>query len=446
MKNGSKDFAGEQIQKTFASKRKKRIKWMLLIFVTWYIFSVPFSLFEQPTSTVLLARDGKLLGARIANDGQWRFAPADTVPVKFQTCLIAFEDRQFYNHFGVSLKSTMRALQQNFKYGKRKSGGSTLTMQVIRLSRNNPPRTYWEKILEMIRATRIEWQYSKEEILAFHAANAPFGNNVVGLEAASWRYFNRPSWKLSWSECAVLAILPNAPGLIYPGKNQQQLLAKRNRLLYYLFEIQKIDKTTLDLALTEPLPTQPLPLPQLAPHLLDRLIKEGHAGQTIVSTLSYSKQIQVQKQLQQHALTMSNKKVHNAAAMIADVESGEVLAYVGNVPNLEDEHAPWVDCIRAGRSSGSILKPFLFASALEKGTISSQMLLSDVPSSFGAFSPQNFSGQFEGAVPASKALSKSLNLPFVHLLEEMGVSHFLTELRQMGFSTLKKVENIMDYH
>ena len=151
--------------------------------------------------------------------------------------------------------------------------------------RKNPPRTITEKAIEMLLATRMEMRYSKKEILNFYASHAPFGNNVVGLEAAAWRYFGRSADKLSWAESATLAVLPNAPGLIYPGKNHKRLLDKRNRLLKRLYEIKTIDETTYQLSLEEPLPDKPLPLPQSAPHLLTRLIKEGYKGQTINSTL-----------------------------------------------------------------------------------------------------------------------------------------------------------------
>jgi penicillin-binding protein 1C len=180
-------------------------------------------LFTTPPSTLITSTPNELLGALIANDGLWRFPHNNSVPEKFKTCLIQFEDEHFYKHPGFNLVSMFKAFKQNIQAGKVKRGGSTITQQVIRLSRDNKPRTYFEKLKELILATRLEFSISKEEIIAFWSSNAPFGGNVVGLDAASWRYFNRKATDLSWAEAATLAVLPNAPNLIYPGKNQQKL-------------------------------------------------------------------------------------------------------------------------------------------------------------------------------------------------------------------------------
>ena len=198
-----------------------------------------------------------MLGALIATDGQWRFPHNDSVPDKFKTCLIQFEDEYFYKHPGFNPVSIFNALRQNLKAGKVKRGGSTLTQQVIRLSRNDKPRTYFEKLKELILATRLEIRSDKERIIAFWSSNAPFGGNVVGLDAASWRYFNRKASDLSWAEAATLAVLPNAPNLIYPGKNQHKLLAKRNRLLKKLLTKNVIDSLTYNLSILEELPQKP---------------------------------------------------------------------------------------------------------------------------------------------------------------------------------------------
>ena len=166
----------------------------------WYAFCLPRPLFDSPSSMVLESRDGSLLGARIAADGQWRFPEIDSIPPKFETALTEFEDRRFYYHPGVDPIGLGRALLQNIRSGKVVSGGSTLTMQVIRMARGNPPRTLWQKAIETIMATRLELGSSKKEILALYASHAPFGGNVVGLEAASWRYFGKTPRLLSWAD------------------------------------------------------------------------------------------------------------------------------------------------------------------------------------------------------------------------------------------------------
>ncbi len=197
--------------------KKSAIVFALLVV---YYFSLPRTLFEEPYSTVIESGDGELLAAKIARDGQWRFPAKDSIPDKFKKCIVYFEDEHFHYHPGFNPVAMVKAFQQNRTAGKVVRGGSTLTQQVIRLSRKNKKRTYFEKGIEMILSTRLELRYSKEKILELYAAHAPYGGNVVGLEMASWRYFGVQSHQLSWAESATLAVLPNAPSLIYPGKNQ----------------------------------------------------------------------------------------------------------------------------------------------------------------------------------------------------------------------------------
>lgn len=420
----------------FLLNKRKCLRYGLALFLIWYFFCLPSKLFNDPTSTVILDKNQTLLGAKIAEDGQWRFAESDSVPQKFETCLLEFEDRNFRSHIGISIKGIGRAVIQNFKNQKVVSGGSTLTMQVARMMRKNPPRTYSEKLLEMVLATRIELAYSKDEILKIYASHAPFGNNVVGLEAASWRYFGRSSDKLSWAENATLAVLPNAPGLIYPGKNHISLVNKRNRLLRRLYNNGTINKTTFFLAISEPLPGKPLPLPRIAPHLLTQCMKEGQKGKTITTTIDSRLQQHISLLLENHSNLLKENMIFNGAVMITSVKSGQVLAYVGNTSDENNENGNDVNCIVAPRSTGSILKPILYAKSMEDGVLTPDMLVQDIPSQFGGFSPKNFSGGYEGALPVSQALSRSLNIPMVHLLNEYGLTKFHHELQAMGITTL----------
>ncbi|MCC6370465.1 MAG: penicillin-binding protein 1C, partial [Bacteroidia bacterium] len=409
-----------------------------LAFGVWYFYCLPDVLFSNSTATVLLDKDGNLLGARIAQDGQWRFAPSYSLSTKFETCLLEFEDRTFKQHHGISARGIGRALVQNFKHKRVVSGGSTITMQLARLMRKNPKRTFSEKIIEMILATRLEWRCNKKEIINYYAANAPFGNNVVGIEAAAWRYFGRNPVSLSWAENATLAVLPNAPGLIYPGKNHQRLLDKRNRLLKRLFEIKVLDKTTYQLALAEPLPLKPLPLPQLAPHLLSKLIKGGNAGKTLHSTIDGNLQQKATLLLATHHELLKENKIYNGAVMITSVKTGKVLVYIGNTTTIDAEHGRDVDCLSAARSTGSILKPLLYLKSLEDGLIAPEMLLPDIPTQFGSYAPKNFSHQYDGAVPAGKVLARSLNIPMVRLLNDYGLEKFHGDLKNLGINTISK--------
>jgi penicillin-binding protein 1C len=405
-----------------------------------YYFALPVQLFDDPYSTVLEDRSGELMTAGIAKDGQWRFPQIDSVPEKFATALILFEDKRFRKHPGVDVLALSRAMRQNVRSGKRISGGSTLSMQVIRLSRKGKSRSYAEKLLEIILATRLEFRYSKEEILSLYASHAPFGGNVVGLEAACWRYFGRDAHDLSWAEAAMLAVLPNSPSLIHPGKNRAMLKNKRDQLLDRLQQAGYIDAFTCSLSKDELIPDEPTPLPRYAHHLLQRITRDGYAQQRVVSTLDLNLQKRIEQLVQDHHEQLTGNQIYNAAALVLDVETGNVLAYVGNTRVKEaGYHGEEVDIIAAPRSTGSILKPFLFAAMLEEGKLLPNTMLPDVPTVINGFAPKNFSRDYDGAVPAGKALIRSLNVPAVHLLQQYRYERFHSLLKDMGMTTLKRL-------
>lgn len=426
------------------AKKIPKVLWALWgLFLLWYLWVLPRPLFDEPLSTVLEDKRGGLLGARIASDGQWRFPLLDSIPEKYELALLAFEDKRFYRHGGVDLLSMARAMGQNLSQGKVISGGSTIPMQVIRLYRKPNSRSISQKILEVMLAGRLELEYSKKEILRFYAAHAPFGGNVVGLEAASWRYFGKQPHLLSWAEAATLAVLPNSPGLIHPGRNRKQLLDKRNRLLDRLLEHGKLDTLTCELAKEEALPEAPLPLPQLAPHLMDRIRKEHPTGKKnpearFRTTIDPDLQQQVARTLERHIVLLKSNEIHNAAAIVIDVESGSVLAYVGNVIGTGAEHGEQVDVIRASRSTGSILKPFLYGLSLQEGIITPNSLLPDIPASIRGYRPENFSNKYDGAIPVRQALTRSLNIPMVILLQRYGLERFHHQLARLGLSTFSR--------
>ena len=402
-----------------------------------YYFSLPSPLFDAPYSTVLEDRQGHLLSASIASDGQWRFPQADSIPEKFRDCITLFEDEYFYHHPGFNPVSLLRAMWQNWQANSVVSGGSTLTMQVIRLARDRQPRTVLEKLIEITFATRLELADTKEEILRLYASHAPFGGNVVGLEAAAWRYYGLSPSQLSWGETATLAVLPNSPALIYPGKNQEQLEQKRNRLLDKLYERKVIDSLTCVLAKAESLPGNPLPLPAEAPHLLTRIRNEGMTGSRVRSTLDEHLQQQVTNIVQRHYQQLKGNGIYNAAALVLDVKTGEVKAYVGNTRIAgKKTHGASVDIITAPRSTGSILKPFLYAAMLTEGSLLPYALVPDVPTFIRGFAPKNFDEGYDGAVPADEVISRSLNVPAVLMLRKYGVEKFHYQLKKTGMTTL----------
>lgn len=399
-----------------------------------WLLCLPRNLFKDTVySTVVESAEGELLGARIAADGQWRFPPCDTVPQRFATALVQFEDRTFWWHPGVNPVAMGRALLQNLRSGHVVSGGSTLTMQVIRLSRQKE-RTVWQKIVESVLATRLELRCRKRTILALYASHAPFGGNVVGLEAAAWRYFGRPASELSWAEAATLAVLPNAPSTLHLGKGREELLQKRNRLLKRLLEHGDIGADTYAAALEEPLPEAPLPLPSLAPHYVERCPK----GVRTRTSLRIELQKAVSAAVDRQSDELAKEGVADLAAVVMDNRTGEVVAYVGNASPYRERPGVQVDIAASPRSTGSILKPFLYEAALEEGLILPRTLLPDIPVNLGGFAPQNFDRQFYGAVPAAEALARSLNVPAVFLLRQYGVPKFHSLLQARGLTTLTR--------
>jgi len=418
----------------FFRKHPKKVIALVILLIAYY-FCLPKQLFKTPTATVVESRQGNLLGARIAADGQWRFPVIDSVPKKFETCLLQFEDAYFYKHPGFNPVSMFKAIGANLSAGKTVRGGSTLTQQVIRLSRNKS-RSYGEKFVELILATRLEFRSSKEDILKLYASHAPYGGNVVGLDVAAWRYFGLQPHQLSWAESATLAVLPNAPSLIYPGKNHQRLLDKRNRLLQKLLTEKYIDSTTYDLALLEKLPQKPYALPKMAPHLV-QFIAKHEKGKRTKSTLDENLQRNVNSIVQKYHQSLSQNEVHNAAVLVLDVKTREVLSYVGNT-QTDKTHQKDVDMVQANRSTGSTIKPLLYAAMLDAGELLPEMLVPDVPTQIAGYTPENFNEDYSGAVEAKSALARSLNIPAVRLLQSYGLQKFRDQLDVFELGGLNK--------
>ncbi len=410
---------------------------------------LPQPLFKEPQASILLARDGTLLSARIASDGQWRFPPLQRVPDKYEAALLTYEDKRFEQHIGVDPVAIARAVRSNLRAGRKVSGASTITMQLARLVRaggtsgegldRRRHRGYADKLLETLLALRIERTYSKQQILAAYASNAPFGGNIVGLEAASWRYFGRAPTALSWSEAATLAVLPNSPALVTPGRSRATLQRKRDELLTKLHMTGVLSAQALQLALAERLPDAPVALPDEAPHLLETL-RARYPGQSrFESTLDADLQAAAARSVREQADTLGHQLIGNVAALIVDNRSFEVLAYVGNSSwSTRNDTGLAVDIVQRSRSTGSVLKPFLYAAMLDSGQLLPHTLVADVPTQYAGYAPENFDHAYRGAVPADVALAQSLNVPAVRSLKEYGVERFYDLLRDMGMSTLTR--------
>lgn len=428
----AKEYTGRNLQRTlwFGSG------FLFLIFIVWWKI-LPEPLFQVPYATVLLDREDKIIGMKNAVDEQLRFGEVERLPQRYILAVLTFEDRTFMLHKGVNWWAIGRAALQNIRAGKIVSGGSTLSMQVVRLALGNPPRTVPEKIREIFLTLRLEQSYSKRRILELYAAHAPFGGNVVGIKAAALKYFNRNPDQLSWAEAALLAVLPNAPSLIYPGKNNALLLQKRNVLLEKLYRQGLITDDAYILALREPLPEKVYDMPAIAPHLLTRACAET-PGRICKSYIDGRLQSRVNEIVERHISALSHNYIYNAAVLVVHVPTGEIRAYVGNSRARKGSRGNEVDIIRSVRSSGSILKPVLYALMLQEGMILPHTLIPDIPSRFGNYAPSNFNKDFKGAVPAHRALAQSLNIPFVRMLKDYSYVRFYDDLKQLGISSLNR--------
>lgn len=408
----------------------------IIFFLIWW-FGLPSPLFRVPYSTVIQDRSGNIIGLKVANDGQMRFEEVDRLPERYVMAVLTFEDQWFLLHQGVNWWALCRALVQNVRAGHVVSGGSTLSMQVIRLALGNPPRTMLEKLKEIVLTLRLEQSYPKRKILEMYASHAPFGGNVVGLRAAALKYFNRRPEQLSWAEASLLAVLPNAPALIYPGKNNLALKQKRDKLLRKLFSQGMITKDSYALALEEPLPDKLYDIPVVAPHLLSRAYT-NRRGKVSATYIDSRLQNRVNEIVERHAAKLSQNYIYNIAVLVANVPTGEVLSYVGNSAPRKGSRGNEVDIIRSVRSSGSILKPALYALMLQNGFILPRTLVPDIPSRFGNYTPSNFNHDFKGTVPAAQALAQSLNIPFVRMLRDYTYTRFYDDLKQLGITSLNR--------
>lgn len=427
-----------QIYKRLFRTRLKKIILYFLLSLFLILLWPQGRLFPTDYSTIIYDRHGKMLSVFLNEREQWHFPPQDSliVPKKLKTCVMQYEDHWFNWHPGINPVALFRASWQNISAGKIVSGASTITMQIARLS-DPKARTIWNKLVEMLKAVRIELRYSKNEILKLYLDHAPYGGNTVGYRAACWRYFGKEPQALTWAEGATLAVLPNAPGLISPQSNPSILKEKRNHLLGDLFREHIIDASTLNLAKMEPVPHGVFELPKQAPHLAFNIQhNKGNRGRQITTTIDFNLQQSAEDIVHQQSQYLQRYGITNAAAIIVNTQSGEVQAYVGSQDFWDVKYNGMVDGVLAPRSSGSLLKPFLYALSMDEAIILPSTRLRDIPTYYGAFSPANADERFHGAVKAKDALVRSLNVPAVRLLNTFGYASFYEYLKWMGLKHL----------
>ena len=386
---------------------------------------------EKKYSTSILDANGKLMDVFLTSDEQWHLKVEGDVSENLKEAVLTYEDKNFNTHHGVDLLAIVRAFKNNF-IGRKRSGASTITMQVAKLA-NPKKRTYINKFIEIIQAFKIESKLDKDTILKLYLNNAPYGGNIVGYGTAARMYFRKEPNNLSWSECALLAVLPNSPGAMNVEKNHERLISKRNNLLDKLYEKGKLTEQQLSLAKEEPLPDTRYPFERVAPHLARRLFNTEN-DKVIKTTIDYDLQKRMQEIVKSYVGYTHSEGITNAAMLIVENKTRNVKAYIGSQEFMDMENEGQVDGIIAKRSPGSILKPFLYALAIDEGMIAPESLVQDVPMFFANFSPQNANKKYTGMIEARQALISSLNIPFVHLLDQYGEYKFYYFLKDMlGF-------------
>ena len=405
--------------------------WTLFIFVSFDVEKMQSDI-ESNYSTSLLDANGKLMDVFLNDDEQWHLKIEDDVQDNLKEAVITYEDKHFYNHIGVDIFAIARAFRDNL-LGYKRSGASTITMQVAKLAYPKK-RNYINKYIEIIQSLKIERKLNKETILKLYLNNAPYGGNIVGYGTAARMYFQKDPKNLSYAECALLAVLPNSPGAMHVEKNREKLTDKRNRLLDKLYEKGKLTEQQLELAKREPLPEERYSFERVAPHLARRL-RNSETKKVIRTTIDYNLQKKMQEIVKSYIGFTHSEGITNAAMLVIENKTRDVKAYVGSQDFMDMENAGQVDGIIAKRSPGSILKPFLYALSIDEGMIAPESLVQDVPMFFANFNPQNANKKYTGMIEARQALISSLNIPFVHLLQQYGENKFYYFLKDMlGFN------------
>ncbi|MBF9143589.1 penicillin-binding protein 1C [Hymenobacter sp. BT439] len=390
-------------------------------------------------SPIVLAADGSVLHAFLNPTQKWRMKTELTeITPALQQAIINKEDRYFRYHFGVNPVAIVQAAGRNLFRTGRTTGASTITMQVARLLEPKE-RTFGNKLKEMLRAVQLEVHYSKAEILQLYLNLVPYGGNIEGVKSAALLYFQQPPDYLSLAQTVTLAIIPNQPRVLVLGKNNALILAERNRWLRQFQSQRLFPDQDIEDAINEPLEVQRHAAPTLAPHLARRLVTQ-YPGQPIIrSTLRRSPQAKAEDLTRNYVRRLRELGISQAAVLVLNNRTRAVEAYVGSADFGDAASAGQVDGVRAVRSPGSTLKPFLYALAVDKGIVTPKLKLPDVPTNFSGFRPENFDKSCAGEVTVERALTYSLNIPAVRVLAEVGVPAFTDKLRAAGFRSVAKV-------
>ena len=406
--------------------------WLGLLALADRLFPLPLPNLAADQASVVVDRHGEPLRAFPDRRGVWRYPvqPEEVAPAYLEA-LLGYEDRRFWRHGGLDPLALGRAALQAIWHRRIISGGSTLSMQVARIIDPHPqPRSLLAKLRQMARTLQLEWHLDKRAILALYLNYAPFGGPLEGVGAASHAYLGKPAARLSDAEAALLAVLPQAPSRLRPDRHPARAEAARNKLLDRLRALGDWPAERVAAAMQENVSARRLAPPLLAPLAAERLRRIYPGKARIDSTLDGELQRRIEAQLA--AWVQRFPEGTSAAALVVENSSLDALAYVGTARFADPQRAGHVDMLRAWRSPGSTLKPFIYGLALDAGLIHSHSLLVDAPQDFDGYRPGNFDLSFRGPVDASQALRLSLNLPAVALLDRLGPAPWVARLRHAG--------------
>lgn len=432
----------KQLWRSFPQWLRRLSRICLALYLVFILANLLFPLkVEIEYSPMITDHDDKVLYGFLSYDDKWRLKLSKSeISPQLEQALLFKEDRFFFYHPGINPIAIGRAIYNNSVRQRRTSGASTITMQLARLLEPKS-RTYSNKILEMFRALQLEWEYSKEEILCMYLNLVPYGGNIEGIKSAAELYFEKSPQQLSLAEIATLVVIPNRPTSLSLVRASPEIDKARKKWLLRFEEAELFPRGEIQDALGEEIIIRGRTIPRESPHLARRLRNQSPTEPIIKTTIELEIQRQIRGLVKNHIQAIEITGIHNAAAIVIDNETMGVVAYVGSQDFFDSQNAGQVDGIQAIRAPGSTLKPLLYALAMDEGLITNQTVLLDVPMQYGTYEPENFDGGFRGKITASNALSQSLNVPAVRLLNEVGVPKFLEKLEKAGFEQITKDHN-----
>jgi penicillin-binding protein 1C len=390
----------------------------------------------KPCSLVVEDRNGRFVQAFLAQDGVWRLRTSpDEIPPRLKEILIRREDRWFYYHPGVNPVAIVRAIFQNMRSGRRVSGASTITMQIARMLRPGE-RTYLNKAIEIFRALQIESRYSKKEILEIYLSIVPLGGNVEGLRSGALLYYDTPLERLNIAQLFDLILIPGDPNGLQPDRKAGRLLSERRRQAVEWIHAGLLSAEDSVVIWNTPALALRHALPRSAPHFALRIKELSPGGSDVRTSLDLGVQHTVEQLLSNHLRPWKQRGVRNSAVLVVENGTREVLAYAGSEDFADASASGQVDAVRALRSPGSTLKPFLYAMQMDRGELTPRTRLLDTPYDAEGFLAENYDGTYSGYVYADDALRRSLNVPMVRMLKKAGLHRFLDFTAAAGFASL----------